>query len=85
MDEPVYRSVLKKEFQDLVDLKRALGFTYEAEASAFRRIDLFFIENKLSEKYIPKELCGLWCRKRSHESVSNQASRISAMRFSADI
>lgn len=80
MDEPVYRSVLKKEFQDLVDLKRALGFTYEAEASAFRRIDLFFIENKLSEKYIPKELCGLWCRKRSYESVSNQASRISAMR-----
>ena len=80
MNEPVYNSVFKKEFQDLVALKKSLGFSYETEAFAFRRIDLFFIKNKLSDKCITKELSDLWCRKRSHESVTNQASRISTMR-----
>lgn len=80
MDEPVYSSAFKKEFGDLVGLKRALGFKYESEASMFRRIDLFFIGNGLTDKYVPKELCSLWCRKRSHESVTTQAIRISAMR-----
>lgn len=80
MNEPVYISVLKKEFQDLVETKRALGFSYGTEASAFSRIDRFLAENHLSEKCITKDLCDLWCRKRSHESVKNQASRISTMR-----
>lgn len=80
MRDTVYTSVFKKEFQDLVDLKRALGFTYQTEASAFRRIDSFFIENRLSDKCVTRELCDLWCRKRSHESVSNQAARISTFR-----
>ena len=80
MNDTVYTSVFKKELQDLVDLKRALGFAYETEACAFRRIDSFFIENRLSDKCITKELCDLWCRKRSHESVTNQAARISTLR-----
>lgn len=80
MNDTVYTSVFKKEFQDLVDLKRALGFAYQTEACAFRRIDSFFIENRLSDKCVTKELCDLWCRKRSHESVANQAARISTLR-----
>ena len=80
MHDTVYTSVFKKEFQDLVDLKRALGFVYQTEARAFHRIDSFFIENGLSDKCITKELCDLWCRKRSHESVSNQAARTSTLR-----
>lgn len=80
MNDPVYISIFKREFQDLVDLKRALGFSYQTEALAFHRIDLFFIENNLTDKCITKELCDLWCRKRSHESVANQANRISTMR-----
>lgn len=80
MSDTVYTSVFKKEFQDLIDLKRALGFVYQTEARAFHRIDSFFIENGLSDKCITKELCDLWCRKRSHESVSNQAARTSTLR-----
>ena len=80
MSDMVYTSVFKKEFQDLVDLKRALGFAYQTEASAFRRIDSFFSANILSDKCVTRELCDLWCRKRSHESVSNQAARISTFR-----
>lgn len=44
MNDTVYSSVFKKEFQDLVDLKRALGFTYHTEACAFRRIDSFSLK-----------------------------------------
>lgn len=71
MNETVYISVLKKEFQDLVESKRALGFSYKTEASAFRRIDRFFVQNKLSGKCLTKELCSLWCSRRSHESITN--------------
>lgn len=80
MNEPLYSSIFKKEFQDLVELKRALGFSYETEAYAFRRIDSFFNEYQLSDKCITKELCNAWCSKRSYESIANQASRISTMR-----
>lgn len=80
MNKPVYNSVFKKEFQDLVELKRALGFSYETEAYAFQRIDSFFNKSSLSNKCIAKELCNTWCSKRSYETIANQASRISAMR-----
>lgn len=80
MDESVYHSVFKKEFQDLVELKRALGFKYNAESQAFRRLDTFFDKNNLLDKCITKELCDSWCSKKSYESVTNQSSRISTMR-----
>jgi integrase len=80
MNEPVYRSVFKKEFQDLVELKRALGFVYITEAAAFRRMDSFFVKRHLSEKCITKELCEDWCCKKSYESIGNQFNRISVMR-----
>jgi integrase len=80
MNEPIYNSVFKKEFQDLVQLKRALGFAYITEAYAFQRLDTFFNENHLSDKCITKELCSAWCCKRSYESIANQAGRISVMR-----
>lgn len=80
MSEAVFKSVFRKEFQDLILLKRALGFKYQAEAGSFMRLDRFFIENDLTEKMISKELCSLWCRKRSYESETNHAVRVSTMR-----
>lgn len=81
MNKTIYRSIFKKEIQDFIDLKQALGFSYESEAGALRRIDAFLYENNISEKCITKEVCDLWCRKRTYETVSNQASRISIMRI----
>lgn len=81
MNKIIYSSVFAKEFQDLVDLKRSLGFKYETEARAFKRIDSFFIDNGLDKKTVSKDICSLWCRKRSYESPANHASRISAMRI----
>lgn len=80
MLEVKFNSIFQDEFINLVSLKRAIGFKYEADAAAFRRIDTFFCDNGLSEKQISKELCGLWCRKRSYESDSNHCSRVSSFR-----
>ena len=80
MNKEVYNSIFQKEIHDLIELKRALGFSYKSEAGSLRRIDAFLFKNNLSEKCITKELCDLWCRKRTYETVTNQASRISIMR-----
>lgn len=81
MSKEIYNSIFQQEIRDLIELKRALGFSYEAEAGSLRRIDTFLCRNTLSEKYITKELCDLWCKKRTYETVTNQASRISTMRI----
>ncbi len=80
MNKPVYSSVFKVEFQDLVETKKALGFAYDVEAATFLRIDTFFNNNNLVEKVVPKELCNKWCQKRSYEAENNRSHRISAMR-----
>ena len=80
MNKEGYKSIFQKEIRDLIELKRALGFSYESEAGSLRRIDTFLCKNNHSEKCITKELCDLWCRKRTYETVTNQASRISIMR-----
>ena len=80
MNKETYNSIFQKEIHNLIELKRALGFSYESETGSLRRIDTFLCENNLSEKCITKELCDLWCRKRTYETVTNQASRISIMR-----
>lgn len=80
MNDPVFRSVFRDEFRDLIALKRALGFKYETDALAFGRIDTFFCESSLTEKCLTRQICDAWCRKRSYESDSNHSSRISSLR-----
>ena len=50
MNNEVYNSVFQKEICDFIELKRALGFSYQSEAGSLRRIDAFLCENNLSEK-----------------------------------
>ncbi len=80
MTDIEYKSVFHDEFRDLVSLKQALGFSYKTEKLGFRRIDRFLIENGVTEKVITREISDEWCRKRSWETSSNQASRISQFR-----
>ena len=80
MNDPVFQSVFRNEFEELVALKRALGFKYETDALSFGRIDAFFCDNGLTEKSLSKEICDAWCKKRSYETASNHASRISSLR-----
>ncbi len=76
----LFSSIFKDEFQDLVDLKKAEGFKYEADALALARIDRFFVAEGLSVKEISKELSNKWCSKTEGESHHNWCSRISSMR-----
>ena len=80
MNEIHFESILREEFQNLIAMKRALGYKYDTEEGAFRRIDAFLLANGLQEKEINRELCERWCRKRSYESPANHSSRISVMR-----
>lgn len=80
MSDPVFRSIFKNEFQDLVSLKRSLGFKYVTDAACFGRIDAYLAENNLSEKRLSRELCDAWCGKRSYESAANHAARVSSLR-----
>ena len=79
----VFKSVFSKEFRDLVDTKRALGFDYDSGEQSFRRLDRFFIEEGLQEKKLTKTMCDKWCRKRSYESQTNHGGRISSLRVFA--
>jgi len=81
MNKPIYHSVFKTEFEDLVQIKKALGFTYDSEAASFQRIDSFFVQKHLAVKMVSKELCNEWCKKRSHETEHNRSNRISSMRI----
>ena len=80
MNRIVYRSIFQKEINDFVESKRALGFSYDSEAKALKRIDSFLLENSVIDKCVTKEICDKWCRKRTYETIKNQASRISIMR-----
>ena len=80
MNEIHFESILREEFQNLIAMKRALGYKYDTEEGAFRRIDAFLLANGLQKKEITREICERWCRKRRYESPANHSSRISVMR-----
>ena len=81
MSEKKFKSIFAKEFNDLAEIKRAMGFKYETTYASFLRIDKFFTEQNLTEKKLTKETVELWCRKRSYETEANQCTRISNMRI----
>ena len=81
MSEKKFKSIFAKEFNDLAEIKRAMGFKYETVYASFLRIDKFFTEQNLTEKKLTKETVELWCRKRSYETEANQCTRISNMRI----
>ena len=80
MSKTVFKSVFQSEFEDLLKLKRSLGFRYITEERMFKRIDSFFCGIELTEKEISKSTCDQWCQKRSYESPANHTSRVSAFR-----
>lgn len=50
MDKEIYNSIFQEEIHDLIALKRALGFSYRAEAGSLRRIDTFFMRKQSFRK-----------------------------------
>lgn len=76
----IFDSVFRDDFQNLIDLKRSLGFKYNTEERHFKQIDAFFTDKALEYREVTRELCEEWCRRRSYESPANHGSRVSAMR-----
>ena len=68
MSDKQFKSIFAKEFNDLADSKRAMGFKYETAYASLLRIVKFFTDQNLTEKKLTKETVDLWCRKRSYET-----------------
>ena len=49
MSDKQFKSIFAKEFNDLVEIKRAMGFKYETAYASLLRIDKFFTEQNLTE------------------------------------
>lgn len=75
-----FDSTFREDFENLIELKRSLGFKYEAREASFRRMDAFFVNKNLKSREVSRELCEEWCRRRSYESPANHSNRVSAMR-----
>lgn len=80
MNDYEFRSVFAAEMHSLIELKRSLGFKYENEEGALRRLDKYFVSRNLTEKVIDEETVELWCQKRSWETENNRNSRVSQLR-----
>ena len=83
MSENTFKSVFADDIQEFISLKRALGFKYVSEQGMLQRIDTYFADNNVTVREITKEISDGWCRKRSHETLTNQSNRISVMRVFA--
>ena len=83
MSEYTFKSVFADDIKEFISLKRALGFKYVSEQGMLQRIDTYFADNNVPVREITKEISDGWCRKRSHETLTNQSNRISVMRVFA--
>ena len=80
MTKIVYCGPFKKDFQDYIDLKRAIGYKYETEAKRLECFDKFTIQKYPLATTLTKEIVLDWCSKKSHETQQNQCIRASSMR-----
>lgn len=85
MSKEIYNSIFQQEIRDLIELKRVLGFSYEAEAGSLRRIDTFLCRNTLSENTSPKSCVIYGVKKELMKPLRiRQAASVPCV-FSADI
>lgn len=80
MDKIVYESFFKDYLRSHVDLKQAIGYKYETEATHLKRFDRFLVENYPLATSLTKEIVLNWCRKKSYEAQANQCARASILR-----
>ena len=85
MDKEIYNSIFQEEIHDLIALKRALGFSYRAEAGSLRRIDTFYAKTIFPKSVSLKNFVIYGAEKElMRQSQIRQAVSVSCG-FSADI
>jgi integrase len=75
-----YSGPLACMISEYIELKRALGYTYIAEAKAFRRFDEFTKGFDIPNGTLPKNVVLEWTQKRSREKPLTQKKRVNAVR-----
>jgi integrase len=80
MNNILYRGPLKDYIQNYIELKKAIGYKYDAEASHLKRFDKFTLEKYPESAALTKEIVLDWCSKKDYEAQANQCSRASMIR-----
>jgi integrase/recombinase XerD len=80
LSNPVFMGPFKKEMEDFISLKRAVGYKYSTEPGILKRFDTFLVMNHPSADILTKEAVMGWCARTMHETTANQCSRSSVVR-----
>ncbi|MFD0960135.1 tyrosine-type recombinase/integrase [Paenibacillus chungangensis] len=80
MDDLIYEGPFKDHIRDHVELKRAVGYKYDADAHHLKRFDRFTFEKYPEASSLTKEMVLEWCSKKTYEAQGNQCSRASIIR-----
>jgi integrase/recombinase XerD len=80
MGKVVYESFFKDHMRNHVDLKQAVGYTYETQAAHLKRFDRFLVDNYPLATSLTKEIVLNWCSKKTYEAQANQCARASILR-----
>ncbi len=80
MNNILYTSSFKDHLQNYIDLKRAIGYKFDTDASHLKRFDDFIMEKYLETTVLTKEIVLDWCRKKTYEAQATPCTRASTMR-----
>lgn len=80
MNNIYYAGPFKDHLQNHVDLKQAVGYKYDAEASHLKRFDKFTLDKYPEAAVLTKEIVLDWCSKKPYEAQANQCGRASIIR-----
>jgi integrase/recombinase XerD len=80
MSEIIYEGPFKGHIKDHVELKRAVGYKYDAEALHLRRFDRFMMGKYPHATGLTKEIVLDWCSRKTYEAQANQCTRASITR-----
>lgn len=80
MSNIIYKGPFKKHIQSHIQLKKAIGYKYDAEAIHLRRFDKYTLEKYPDATALTKEIVLDWCCKKPYEAQANQCSRASMIR-----
>lgn len=80
MKNNTYIGPFKRCLQSYIELKRALGYKYDADAQHLQRFDRFTLQTHPHARTLTKEIVLEWCSKKAYEAQANQLSRSSMIR-----
>jgi len=80
MSEIIFSGPFSAHLESFIELKRAVGYNYEAEARHLMRFDRFLQTKHPLTIALTKEIITEWCAKKAYEAQANQCSRASIIR-----